>query len=95
MTYNFFSRTASQLAKARKYFHKKPLGRRWYLMSSSVRTANLVPLRLERSESAASLEYFLAGASLRSKCSFTHPNYGTPPVHHHLHLINPTADSFF
>ena len=37
MTYNFFSRTASQLAKARKYFHKKPLGRRWYLMSSSVR----------------------------------------------------------
>ena len=27
-------------------------------------TANLVPLRLERSESAASLEYFLAVASL-------------------------------
>jgi hypothetical protein len=27
-------------------------------------TANLVPLRLERSESAASLEYFLAAANL-------------------------------
>ncbi len=46
-------------------FHKKPLGRRWYLMSSSARSgaANLVPLRLERSESAASLEYCLAAAS--------------------------------
>ena len=34
-------------------FQKKPLGRRWYLMSSFARseTANLVPLRLERSES--------------------------------------------
>ena len=37
-------------------------------MSSFARseTANLVPLRLERSESAASLEYFLAGATLLS-----------------------------
>ena len=36
-------------------FQKKPLGRRWYLMSSSAKSgaANLVPLRLERSESAS------------------------------------------
>ena len=39
-------------------FRKKPLGRHRHLMSSFARseTANLVPLRLERSESAASLE---------------------------------------
>ncbi len=37
-------------------FQKKPLGRRRHLMSEPTGSANLVPLRLERSGSAASLE---------------------------------------
>ena len=51
-----FCRTANKLASGKELFRKKPLGRRWHLISSSARsgTANLVPLRLERSESAAS-----------------------------------------
>ncbi len=47
-----------QTSTGTNLFQKKPLGRRWYLMSSSAGSgaANLVPLRLERSGSAASLE---------------------------------------
>ena len=52
------SQNSHELAFEKPLFQKKPLGRRWYLISSFARseTANLVPLRLERSESAASLE---------------------------------------
>ncbi len=47
-----------QTSAGTNLFQKKPLGRRWYLISKPARSgaANLVPLRLERSESAASLE---------------------------------------
>ncbi len=50
-------------------------------MSSSARSgaANLVPLRLERSESAASLEYFFAAANHLFKAFFL-PHQGSPPL---------------
>ena len=60
-----------KLAPARNEFQKKPLGRRRHLMSEPTGSANLVPLRLERSESAASLESFLAGAETQSKSKTT------------------------
>ena len=47
----------------KEVFHKKPLGRRRHLANRPLRSVRLVPLRLERSESAASVEYFLAAAS--------------------------------
>ena len=75
--YDFFSipQNSQQASMSEEVFRKKPLGRRQHLMSSFARseTANLVLLRLERSESAVSLEYFLAHAELPSKMSHTPP----------------------
>ena len=45
-----------QTSRGTHLFQKKPLGRRRHLMSEPTGSANLVPLRLERSESAALLE---------------------------------------
>ncbi len=65
----FHSHKNSQpTSKGKEVFHKKPLGRRWHLANRPLWSVRLVPLRLERSESAVSLEYFLADANLQPKC---------------------------
>ena len=53
---------------ARGLFQKKPLGRRRHLANSPLWAVRLVPLRLERSGSAASLEYFLPCEPLAKIC---------------------------
>ena len=61
----FTEQNSQRTSGGKEVFQKKPLGRRRHLMSEPTGSANLVPLRLERSESAASPKYFLAGAPLK------------------------------
>ncbi len=60
-----------QTSEGKPLFQKKPLGRRRHLANRPLWSVRLVPLRLERSESAASLEYSLPQRPFDSKANQT------------------------
>ncbi len=59
-----FPKVEQPTSEGKEVFHKKPLGRRRHLANRPLWSVRLVPRSLTRSESAASLEYFLAAVSL-------------------------------